>query len=76
MLTVKQVAVRLNCSLSLVYKLIDSEQIASIEIGRLKRITPEAVEAFILKNSKVVKEPLIIKRKLPVITLPKKRYLK
>jgi excisionase family DNA binding protein len=51
LLTPKQVAEKLNISLSMVYKLIRDKRIKYVKIGRSKRIPAEALDEFIQKNT-------------------------
>ena len=50
LLTVKQVAKLLQINLNLVYQLIHSNELASITIGRTRRIPLTAVETFIARR--------------------------
>ena len=47
LLSVEEAAERLGIGRSLMYELISSGQISSIHVGRLRRITPEALHAYI-----------------------------
>lgn len=47
LLSVEEAAERLGIGRSLMYELISSGQIDSIHLGRLRRITPEALHAYI-----------------------------
>ncbi len=47
LLSVEEAAERLGIGRSLMYELISSGQVASIRVGRLRRIAPEALSAYI-----------------------------
>ena len=47
LLTVEEAADRLRICRSNMYKLISSGQVESIQIGRLRRVTPSALENYI-----------------------------
>lgn len=47
LLTVDEAAERLGIGRSLMYELIGSGQVASIRVGRLRRITPESLSAYV-----------------------------
>jgi len=47
LLSVEEAAERLGIGRSLMYELIGSGQITSIRVGRLRRITPEALSAYV-----------------------------
>ena len=47
LLSVEEAAERLGIGRSLMYELISSGQINSIHVGRLRRITPEALTAYV-----------------------------
>lgn len=47
LLTVGAAAERLGIGRSLMYELISSGQVASIRVGRLRRIAPEALSAYV-----------------------------
>lgn len=47
LLTVEEGAERLGIGRSLMYELISSGQIDSIHVGRLRRITPQALHAYV-----------------------------
>lgn len=47
LLSVEEAAERLGIGRSLMYELISSGQVASVRVGRLRRITPEALSVFI-----------------------------
>ena len=47
LLTVDEAAERLGIGRSLMYELIGSGQVTSIRVGRLRRITPEALGAYV-----------------------------
>jgi excisionase family DNA binding protein len=51
LLTVDQAAERLGICRSNMYKLIRSGDVASVQIGRLRRITPSALEDYIAQLS-------------------------
>jgi excisionase family DNA binding protein len=50
-LTIGEVAEWLGCTERMVWKLKATRQIASVKVGRLVRIRPEAVESYIARNS-------------------------
>jgi excisionase family DNA binding protein len=50
LLTAKEVALELNVSLRTVRRLITEQKIAVVRIGRVVRITPEALVALIGKQ--------------------------
>ena len=47
LLSVKEAAERLGIGRSLMYELISRGQVASIRVGRLRRIAPEALSAYV-----------------------------
>ena len=47
LLSVEEAAERLGIGRSLMYELISSGQVASIRVGRLRRIAPEALSAYV-----------------------------
>lgn len=47
LLSVEEAAERLGIGRSLMYELLASNQITSIHVGRLRRITPQALHAYI-----------------------------
>lgn len=47
LLTVDEAAERLGVGRSLMYELISSGEVASIRVGRLRRIAPEALATFV-----------------------------
>jgi excisionase family DNA binding protein len=47
LLTVKDVAQFLQCSIRKVQRMIDAGELEAIRIGRLVRVRPEALKAFI-----------------------------
>ena len=47
LLTVEEAAKRLHICRSNMYKLISSGEVESIKIGRLRRVTPSALEDYI-----------------------------
>ncbi len=70
MLTVKQVAERLNCSIATVYSLIDSGTLACVRIGSRGggiRVTPEDLQAFIESRRSQSPPPPQPKRPRPVL---------
>ena len=70
LLTVRQVAERLNCSESLVYQLVDSGRIAVVRIGNGRgtiRLRPEDVDEYI-EGCMQAKQELVP----PAIKSPKK----
>ena len=54
LLMVRQVAERLACSEWKVWDMIHKGELRSIKVGRLERIDPRDVEAFIGRNRRVV----------------------
>lgn len=48
LLSVDEAAERLGIGRSLMYELISSGQVDSIRLGRLRRITPEALSAYVV----------------------------
>jgi excisionase family DNA binding protein len=50
LLTAKDVAEKLQISLSMVYLLIERKELKAVHIGRAKRIRPEDLEKFIENN--------------------------
>lgn len=47
LLTVDEAAERLGVGRSLMYELISSGEVASVRVGRLRRITPDALATFV-----------------------------
>ena len=47
LLSVEEAAERLGIGRSLMYELIGSGQVASIRVGRLRRVAPEALSAYV-----------------------------
>ena len=47
LLSVEEAAERLGIGRSLMYELISSGQVASIRVGRLRRIAPEALSTYV-----------------------------
>ena len=47
LLSVEEAAERLGVGRSLMYELISSGQVASIRVGRLRRIAPEALSSYV-----------------------------
>ena len=50
LLSVKDLARILNCGRTKAWELVNTRQIPSIRIGRLVRISPEDLDAYIRKN--------------------------
>jgi len=50
LLSVKDLARILNCGRTMAWALVNTRQIPSIRIGRLVRISPEDLDAYIRKN--------------------------
>jgi excisionase family DNA binding protein len=50
LLSVKDLAGILNCGRTKAWELVNSRQVPSIRIGRLVRISPEDLDAYIRKN--------------------------
>jgi excisionase family DNA binding protein len=50
LLSVKDLARLLNCGRTMAWALVSTRQIPSIRIGRLVRISPEDLDAYIRKN--------------------------
>jgi len=51
LLTVKQVALRLNISLSKTYALIWRGEISSVRVGRIIRVCPRDLKNFVIANT-------------------------
>jgi len=51
LLTVKQVALRLNISLSKTYALIWRGEIPSVRVGRIIRVCPKELENFVIAQT-------------------------
>jgi excisionase family DNA binding protein len=50
LLTVRDLARILNCGRTMAWKLVNTDQIPTVRVGRLVRVEREAVEEFIESN--------------------------
>lgn len=63
LLSVEEAARRLGIGRSLMYELISSQQVASVHVGRLRRIRPDALRAYVdeLTDDNVTSDHLMSK---------------